>query len=140
MADVQRQFQYFPDPRGDAEQDAEEEVAGERAEVVVDEVGEFGAGGRAQQATQQRVYPQAFAQAQVLGAVVVVAGDDAGAKQPDGGNGGVEQRGWQGERCHLVFYAVVIQQRRAGFAYPEEAEQGGGEHGKAQVAQDGDAL
>ena len=45
VADVQRQFQYFPDPRGDAEQDAKEEVAGERAEVVVDEVGKSGAGG-----------------------------------------------------------------------------------------------
>ena len=140
MADVQRQFQYFADPRGDAEQDAKEEVAGQRAEVVVDEVGKAGAGGGGQQAAQQGVYPQAFAQAQVLGAVVVVAGDDAGAKQPDGGYGGVEERGGQGERRHLVFGAVVVEQRCAGFACPDEAERGGGEHGEAEVAEDGDAL
>ena len=75
-----------------------------------------------------------------MGAVVVVAGDDAGAKQPDGGYRRVEERRWQGERRHLVFDTVVVQQRRAGFARPEEAERGGGEHGEAEVAEDGDAL
>ena len=98
------------------------------------------AGRFAQQAAQQGVHPQPFAQAQVLGAVVVVAGDDAGAEQPDGGNRRVEQRRRHRKRRHLVLSAVVVEQRRAAFVRPDEAKRGGGEHGEAQIAQNGDAL